>query len=1469
MAYIPVAKRKLGTAVAAYTPVAERSAAPGLTAPNVFTPTAQSTSPTEVAPGAGFVQGIPDDIFQGSARAGGTLVETGKQLVSGQQEQVVPQGPIQRAVFGKDPVNSLQINIAETQKGLEKEGIPKPIAGPYGAFTAVGSLALDLSPAGGEKNALSAIAKVKDITEAAKIARTIGVEEDLIQDAARAFVQAQTPEHARAAVDAIEKLQRTTKAYTPVAARSSVAPEKAAGDYFSRVILPAQEAGKPTVISADNIKDLYKDYNDANHPTYSKAAFQLYEDALKQNPNEGVIFTAGGPGSGKTELLVNTIDKAGFDGIIYDSNMSNLEGAKRQIEAARSAGKNVNVYALLPDLEQSRNFTLARAERTGRAISDKTFARSHASVPNTLRTLLEDGTLKPEEVRLFDMRDKPSLPDAIGRVVRGEFAEDPLAVLQKVRYDEKELQELYGQETRRIEGSGRVPQEPGGGLSRNQGDDRGGAAGGSASDRRAADGGDHQGDGGPEGKPANSGVGPLSEEEKQAEKLAYEKRNEGRPAARNAAALSPEAEAAFNGPGIIKAKAEIEDLKVEKDIGEDAAANAPGRGLAKHESRTTGELPEVTGKDTRKSLTGSGRDVPNSAFGKKGDVIAQEMGFDTAEEAQKALDDYKDLRARAKQTRQQISARVKNYRDRKAVFDELKRFVTRQGQARRERIAAVEDFFNLDAKDMKALLKGERDVRLMTDGEFADFMKRLEGKATEQYLASQVRLDLMSTIFEKEFVKLDNLQKALKLPTIQNMKPGQMRRFDELLQTFEKGDEFLGPRQIQTLKNTDIKGIHTMREAHENLLKDVNAQRARMNLPPATLEDLKNVKVGWFDKFRYDPALARQNPLYETMVRETHKAALGAEANVFRIKDKVDDLMRAARNSRKRGFLDRAIPTDHKIFDWLEANDAEKIKMSADMTREELDAAVYIRDWYASARDYLVQHEVLKKFRSDYITHVRRGFLEAWKEGASSVAGVVSGEKKAGVERAGSGLLAAFKESFSQYKLDAAYFNILDQKTDTVLPLEKFFQFSMKRTGELTPTQNVSKAFLKYVSTFEKKRMLDSIVPKLDVYVHSLTPKKLTPKGLEFDDSLKRFFKQWMNTKKGRPTDLGFLKPGDPLDWGMRTGVALTRLLDLGLSLPVGIASNVGAQLAVYRGLGEKGYALGKIRAAMPQGREIVKKYKNFVGESVLEKMRSTESTLGDSLAEGVFGLFSFADRKARQTFLLGSMTPEEFKAGVISADRLTDMKLALGRQLPIEGSDSIIGKTGLGKVFSQYKSWAIPLLSSTADDLEKLYTAVKAGDAGYVKTPEFAELMRTALVSTAVGVFGYGLLSDKMPMKDRTFADKLAVKAAQDALSFVGVLDPTLWTATPRLLQFIYDLSTALKQIVLIQKDKDGNLSGVKKLEITVTPGIVKQVLPPGKEKKGASGVAGLPQFPKLPKNSLPKFPKLPKNSLPKFPSL
>ena len=70
---------------------------------------------------------------------------------------------------------------------------------------------------------------------------------------------------------------------------------------------------------------------------------------------------------------------------------------------------------------------------------------------------------------------------------------------------------------------------------------------------------------------------------------------------------------------------EFENLKVEIAIQKEAIDNNPAKGLTKYMSRVTGELPDVTGKPTMKSLTGSGKTVKNSEWGIRGDDIAKNI----------------------------------------------------------------------------------------------------------------------------------------------------------------------------------------------------------------------------------------------------------------------------------------------------------------------------------------------------------------------------------------------------------------------------------------------------------------------------------------------------------------------------------------------------------------------------------------------------------------------------------------------------------------------------------------------------------------------------------------------------------------------------------------------------------------------------------------------------------------------------
>lgn len=105
---------------------------------------------------------------------------------------------------------------------------------------------------------------------------------------------------------------------------------------------------------------------------------------------------------------------------------------------------------------------------------------------------------------------------------------------------------------------------------------------------------------------------------------------------------------------------DLAEWKTQAEILDDVAKDHPGRALMKFRSNTSGELPEVTGTKTMKSLTGNGKTVNRSAFGQRGDTILQDLlgqnesgGGDVAI-AQSHLDAYQTIRAQQEAARGQV-----------------------------------------------------------------------------------------------------------------------------------------------------------------------------------------------------------------------------------------------------------------------------------------------------------------------------------------------------------------------------------------------------------------------------------------------------------------------------------------------------------------------------------------------------------------------------------------------------------------------------------------------------------------------------------------------------------------------------------------------------------------------------------------------------------------------------------------------
>lgn len=244
--------------------------------------------------------------------------------------------------------------------------------------------------------------------------------------------------------------------------------ERAATDYWLGRVEPQIKEGGPVVIGGDDLKDYFgNDYNDNNHPIYSGASNILLDRALKTNKEKEAVFIGGGPGSGKSELIVNHLKEQGFKGVIYDSNLSNPEGAQKALELAKKYGKEVTIIGILPNLDKARGFTITREKEKGRAISDHTFAHGHTNFPATIAHLIENGHHAPEKTLLYDFRNVPgqSLEEARATIARAGHSKDPLATVKDLGYNKEDLKTLYGKENYNQENGSRndgapvIPQE--------------------------------------------------------------------------------------------------------------------------------------------------------------------------------------------------------------------------------------------------------------------------------------------------------------------------------------------------------------------------------------------------------------------------------------------------------------------------------------------------------------------------------------------------------------------------------------------------------------------------------------------------------------------------------------------------------------------------------------------------------------------------------------------------------------------------------------------------------------------------------------------------------------------------------------------------------------------------------------------------------------------------------------------------
>lgn len=756
-----------------------------------------------------------------------------------------------------------------------------------------------------------------------------------------------------------------------------------------------------------------------------------------------------------------------------------------------------------------------------------------------------------------------------------------------------------------------------------------------------------------------------------------------------------------------------------------------------------------------------------------------------------------------------IAERVKARTDKKV--DKILTDKQKQ-QNRRRVIRVIRDYLGLSDAQMTRLTK-RRNLGLMDDYEFKTFKDKLLLEAERAQEEAIAKSRVAEIITRKRLQKINNYRNLLDLPPHSQMTVKQLEEWGDALEVFEEGDVFIGPRQLETVRNTPIADVKTWRQAKEALAKMVSKREGR----EVTVEDLSNIiPPSVLDKTRFDSNLVERDPFFRMLVEETTKSLFDAELRAHDMETELFKLARASQKSqglsaRIKGFI---LPQDKQIMAYMEAEESEKPAHAEGMTPEQMDLAYFMNHYFAGALEYLKSVDALNdtdtranthkgRARKNYFVHIRRSFLENLKEG---------------------GFIKAVKELIKNNEEDAEVFTILrDERTKKILPLNKHFKFAMKRSGNLDPTSNVTKAFLIYMRTLEKKKAIDSINPMMDIYVQAVSPVETTATGLELDPRLKDFTYQWLNNKKGRKFDFGgIVEQGRKVDLALVATRTFTSMLDLGGNLFVGAASLVGELSGNYVMIGSRGMAKGTARQLTKKGQAILQKYEAFVGRSAWQEFWAPGKELPERLMEGLFMLFHINTVQANKQFLLASLTKEEYDKGEISSQRLTEMRLAMGRFRVVPGTESILGSTSVIKTLIQYKKWAVPMLRTTAADLSTLVSDLKAKPVGEALTTREAREIPRILMLTTVALIVSGAADED----DDSFLGKLKAKMRRESLSLMQSWDPALWLSVPRTWTFLQDLVINIKDLITLEEyETRPGLKGAVRLRRQFTPAIVRNI--------------------------------------------
>lgn len=190
-----------------------------------------------------------------------------------------------------------------------------------------------------------------------------------------------------------------TPAQREVEARTAFALETDLEGYLRRY-----EAANGNYLGADNAKDLFplyaatdrtrREFVEAVHYASGALVKELWQRRLAQaaRPGEYVLFTAGGPGAGKTSAIESQPscrELVARAHLVHDTMLAEFDRGVAKIEGVRRTGRNVVVIYVYRPVEQAMVGVIDRARHTGRIVTLPDVARKHFESQETLIALEE------------------------------------------------------------------------------------------------------------------------------------------------------------------------------------------------------------------------------------------------------------------------------------------------------------------------------------------------------------------------------------------------------------------------------------------------------------------------------------------------------------------------------------------------------------------------------------------------------------------------------------------------------------------------------------------------------------------------------------------------------------------------------------------------------------------------------------------------------------------------------------------------------------------------------------------------------------------------------------------------------------------------------------------------------------------------------------------------------------------------